>query len=672
MLKALYDYAERHHLAIPPGFAYKSVKAFISLSSADPDYVGVQMEDNQREYACPDVASNVPDRSGVLVEKRSDVIPEESTPKSRFFLESLRSASAYDSTLSVCVHALETPEIAEKIRAELDRHKVKPSERVSFKVDGANILESEAIPEWWAEFGKQFDKSGGKGQTLCLITGKETVPMMTTPPVKGLYAVGGFGNGDALISFDKQAFCSYDLKKAANAPVSEEAFIRVKLALDDLLKDAPALAVRKAAKVNREEYRSTYSLILSGMKFVHWFSREIDPEDDPIYQSEDFFGWGEETEEDTENAEDTADHSAISDSEERDLRKVADNVPESVLNGKRPAWRENTRYYILLLSGVNGRVMIRRYEEGDYEDLRKNLDKWHEDLKLIRPSGLSNVKDRKLFTRLIRLIGYRKNDRKAFDRVRDELSGLTAAVIHAILNGTPLPDTIAARALAYIRSQMLSGTDENGRSRQIPDSLACQWLKVWLIRHPYDEQHPYNQEVQLMEEYNMQSKSVPYHCGGMMAIFAEIQNAAMGDVNASIVERYYASAIQTPALVIGQLSKLSNFHLSKLDDSKKGLSVILRRNLLEVSAAIPSDTLPATLKLEEQSAFALGYYQMGAKLNREWAERKAAKQEKSIQQQNSSGDAVKTTEISDKNADYSGDADGEQMSMDGYSSKSGN
>ena len=51
--------------------------------------------------------------------------------------------------------------------------------------------------------------------------------------------------GDALICFDKDAFCSYGLKQAANAPVSEEAFAGVKAALDELLKGAPVLAGMK-------------------------------------------------------------------------------------------------------------------------------------------------------------------------------------------------------------------------------------------------------------------------------------------------------------------------------------------------------------------------------------------------------------------------------------------
>ena len=92
--------------------------------------------------------------------------------------------------------------------------------------------------------------------------------MTTTTPVQGLFVVGGHPRGDSLICFDKPAFCSYNQKQAANAPVSEEAFSVVKAALDELLKDAPVLA---------------------GMKFVHWFDREI-PKDKDLFNLLDDLG----------------------------------------------------------------------------------------------------------------------------------------------------------------------------------------------------------------------------------------------------------------------------------------------------------------------------------------------------------------------------------------------
>ena len=579
MLKALYDYGVRRRLALPPGFVEKVIKAYISLSeNGDPVQVYLGDEEN---VPCPDIGSlaNGKDKSNVLAEKRSVIFPEQPGRKSAFFLETLRSAAEAEPLLNVCVHALETPEIAETIRNELDRIKIKPGDRISFRVNGQSVLRSEKVCAWWREYRKQFVSGGAHPSALCLITGEPTVPMTTTTPIQGLRVVGGHASGDALICFDKTAFCSYNQKKAANAPVSEEAFAVVKAALDDLLKDAP---------------------ILAGMKFVHWFDREIPQKDDPLF-SEDFgFALPEKDEEEYVPVN------------EQSQRHKADSVPESVYSGQAGPDLDSVSYYILLLSGANSRVMIRKYERGNYADLRHSLDQWYADLALTNQSGTANIQPVKLTARLLRLLKFQKNDSRPFERLSKELAGITPAVIQSILSGGQLPDAVAAKALSYIRSELLSGDDSDTPSvhSPLPNSLACQWLKVWLLR----KNRIHHQEVPILEEYNMNLSNAAYHCGGLMAVYAAIQKAAMPDVNTGIVERYYASAIQMPALVIGQLSSRSNHHLEKMENG--WLAGQYQEKLQQISVALGT-SIPATLNLEQQSYFALGYYQMGAMLNQE-------------------------------------------------------
>ena len=578
MLRALYDYGMRRQLALPPGFVRKPIKAYISLSEGD-DRFRIYLGDGEA-VPCPDIGSlaNGKDKSNVLAEKRSVVIPEQPGAKSTFFLEALRAAAEAEPLLTVCVRALETPEIAAAILAELDRARIKPGDRISFRVNGQSVLRSEKIRLWWQEYRKRFSAGEAQPSALCLITGKPTVPMATTTAIQGLQVVGGHAKGDALICFDKAAFCSYNLKQAANAPVSEEAFSAVKAALDDLLKDAP---------------------ILAGMKFVHWFDREIPQEEDPLYSID--FGY-EVPEAETESERPV---------NELTERERADRVPGSVRTGQAVPNLDDTSYYILLLTGVNSRIMIRRYDRGSYADLRRNLNQWYADLALTNQSGTGNIRPVKLTARLLRLLKHQKNDSRPFDRLSKELAGVTPAVIQAVLSGGPLPDAVAAKALAYIRSELLS-SDEDTQS-SLPNGLACQWLKVWLLR----KNRIYHQEEPILEEYNLALSNVAYHCGGLMAVYAAIQQVAMPDVNTGIVERYYASAIQMPALVIGQLSSHSNYHLEKIKGGDK-LDEKYRKKLQQISAAIGT-SIPATLNLEQQSYFALGYYQMGAMLSKQVA-----------------------------------------------------
>ena len=120
-----------------------------------------------------------------------------------------------------------------------------------------------------------------------------------------------------------------------------------------------------------------------------------------------------------------------------------------------------------------------------------------------------------------------------------------------------------------------------------------------------------------MNKYNLQHSEPAYHCGALMAVYAKLQSIAMPNVNAGIIQRYYASASRTPALVFAQLSRLANYHLDKLTSP-----IYFERQLSESYSAL-GDKIPTTLTLTEQSYFALGYYQKWAELN--------AKKEKAVE-----------------------------------------
>ena len=120
-------------------------------------------------------------------------------------------------------------------------------------------------------------------------------------------------------------------------------------------------------------------------------------------------------------------------------------------------------------------------------------------------------------------------------------------------------------------------------------------------------------------EYNEKHPEPAYHCGELVAVYGAIQNHAMPDVNASLIDRYYASAIQTPALVLGQLSRMSNYHISKLEGLRNYFS-----NLRDQVACAIGGMIPTVLLPEQQAYFVLGYYQMCAKLEKDRLTRKAA------------------------------------------------
>lgn len=564
MLNDLYNYAIKNSLSAKPGFKPKKVKAYIIISK-EGDFLGIEPSVKE-EVMCPDIGSmaNGKTKSNIIAEKAEVVLmlTQERKDKHEFFKGALIEAGEYDGDLKLCADCLENH--LEEIRNEISEKKIKSSDIISFKVNNESIIGRKSYEEWWNKFRSSLngEKKNNTNRERCMITGELCEGVDTVPKVSGLISVGGHSSGDALICFDKAAFCSYNLKQAHNATVSEEAITAVNSALKELIEKAP---------------------ICGGAKLVHWYKDSVSQEDDPILE---FLGL---------NSRDSEMNEIKNSGEVRKLIK-------SILVGKIPAKLQN-EYYILLLSGAGGRIMIRGYIQGKCEDLYKAFDAWYSDISLESFDG--SDKAIKLFSVYTRLLKRQRNEKNIMDRVSKELSGISTRILTAIINNSQLPDMMAVKALHYIKSEMADNGDDKKNSIIVPDKTCCRILKAWLIRKYGKER------TGIMENLNTESPSIAYHTGRMVAIFAAIQNEALERVGAGIIERYYSSACSSPALVIGKLSSLSQYHLSKIKNESYRRRY--KKMLEEVSQKI-GYSIPKTFNLEEQSQFALGYYQQCAKL----------------------------------------------------------
>ncbi len=638
MLKALYDYGMRTGLALPPGFTPKPIRAYILLS-ADGDFLGIEPCDKETQD-CPDIGSlaNSPDKCNPLAEKAEIILcdPETSTEtdekklkkeknnfvKKQFYHDMLRDAAMGDSVFGVCLNALETPERFKAMCDAARQLKIKGMDRITFKVSGVPITERVYVREWWSAYRKRFAKNDGNGaQMRCLITGEPTNPLLTLPMLSGLQTVGGQASGDALFCFDKASFRSYGLKQSENAPVSEEAFAVVKAALDDLLKGSPAMYKRD----KNRDFNPT-APIFAGMKFVHWYDAPIEPEDDLVLPLS--MSLGDDDDEDEED-EVSVQSGFTSEMTERQENQKATELIQSIQSGEeKPALQSN--YYILLLSGASGRVMVRRYMHGSYRELQENLALWNQDLALCNESGTDKMRSFKLTVRLLNLLSHQKVDTKPLERLKKELAGLTPSIVTSIVTGQPLPDAVAARALARIRSEMVdpddARADQNTRRIAMPNGICCQWLKAWLLRR----QRAKHEEVpELGIYYDKNFPSAAYHCGALTAVYAAIQNRAMPEINAGIGQRFYGAASRTPLMVIGRLEAMMKNYFTKLEPP---MVRVYENYLNEVSTYFKGEgdrKIPAVLNFEEQSYFAIGYRQMCAQMNHDAKEKADAKKAKS-------------------------------------------
>lgn len=93
-----------------------------------------------------------------------------------------------------------------------------------------------------------------------------------------------------------------------------------------------------------------------------------------------------------------------------------------------------------------------------------------------------------------------------------------------------------------------------------------------------------------MATYDSNFPNAAYHCGALIAVYADLQRAAI-DAKSGITQRYYASASQAPALVLGQLETMAQYHLAKLrQDGRGGIARIYENLLNQASTFFGTET----------------------------------------------------------------------------------
>ncbi len=104
-----------------------------------------------------------------------------------------------------------------------------------------------------------------------------------------------------------------------------------------------------------------------------------------------------------------------------------------------------------------------------------------------------------------------------------------------------------------------------------------------------------------------------YLLGRMIAVIERLQQLALGDVNASVTDRYFGAASATPRAVFVRLLKNARHHVRKAkdDDRTAGTAHWLDRQLDELADRFDPRHrgFPAHLSLEDQGLFVLGYHQ---------------------------------------------------------------
>lgn len=402
------------------------------------------------------------------------------------------------------------------------------------------------IVEYWGTRRARSAPQAGTGGTFpCLVLGQRCEPVDKHPLV--LRVPGGTPSGIAFVTFNQDVFESHGLHRNENAPISRRAAEAYTEALKRLLAEEYPDPHNTGSSLPRRNFRLSANTVV-----LFWSTG------DP--NAVDLFA----------DAVGTGDPEAVR------------SLYSATWKGQAVALQDTSRFYALTLRGAQGRGTVRGWHETTLQAVLANVRQYFYDLCIHRPRADAA---RPLPLRnLLRQLAVQNE----YDNIP---SGLAAETFAAIVAGQPLPREVLAAAVRRNRAE---------RTPHYADRAAL--IKATLNRlGRAGLLAPHIPKVDIMLDENCPSPA--YRLGRLFAVLEKIQEDAT-NANVTIRDRYYGAASATPVVVFPQLLRKVPHHLAKLNSS-----VRYDKLIQAICAGLqPPRPFPATLSLEEQGLFAVGYY----------------------------------------------------------------
>ena len=351
---------------------------------------------------------------------------------------------------------------------------------------------------------------------------------------------GAQTSGANIVSFNSAAFSSYGKTQGENAPIGKSAAFAYTEALNHLL--------RKDSKQR---------LQVGDASTVFWSEKATDFEQHVT----DFFG------------------EPPKDDPDRNVRAV-ESLFKSPLTGTLPEAEAQTHFFVLGLAPNASRISIRFWMVDTIAGMSGKLRQHFEDLRIVH-----GPKDRDSFS-LFRLLVSTASLGKS-ENIPPNLAGET---MRAILSGTAYPETLLQAAIRRIRAEH-----------------EISYVRAALIKACLNRSlriHNPTHEKQIIMSLDLTNLNIGYRLGRLFAALEKIQTEASPGLNATIRDKFYGAASGTPVAVFGNLMRLKNHHLAKLENI--GRRVNFERLIGEIMSDITD--FPPHLTLADQGRFAIGYY----------------------------------------------------------------
>lgn len=350
------------------------------------------------------------------------------------------------------------------------------------------------------------DEDAGDATAICLVTGEPAATERLHTVIKGVW--GAQSSGATLVSFNLDAFASFNKEQGDNAPVSPFAAFAYTTALNHLL-----------------ERNSRQRFQVGDASTVFWAQKE-DAEAESVFAAV----FGEQTDDPDARTE------------------LVRGVLSAVQSGQFDGGRGENRFYVLGLAPNAARISVRFWYAAPLHEVAQRIRQWFADLKMVRGG-----KDPE-YPSLFRLLAACAQQGKA-DNIPPNLSG---DIMRAILSGSPFPAT------------WLNAAVQRCRAEQNVTYLRAAAIKACLNRSRRSPDSSFIQEFSDM--LDLANTNAAYRLGRLFAVLEKIQEEANPGLNATIRERYYGAASSTPVAVFTTLLRLKNHHLAKLTNRGRAMN----------------------------------------------------------------------------------------------------
>lgn len=261
----------------------------------------------------------------------------------------------------------------------------------------------------------------------------------------------------------------------------------------------------------------------------------------------------------------------------------------SYRRGKKFLLEERDAFFGAALSANGARVVVRQWISATIDAAQRSLGRWFTLTDIVDSRGKPG---KPLGVYALAAGMYLRPDKQMVARV-------PTVLVDCALDGGRLPKDLLPPLLYRSR---IAGRNNGSTSERVTHQQAALIKAILMSWHEGEEER--------MSQLENDETEPAYLCGRLFAVLESVQYEALGRVNATVADKFFAAASTAPATVFGKLMADAQPHLAKLRKTRPWVYEALGQRIEEVAAGL--EGFPKTLTVEQQALFMLGYYHQRA------------------------------------------------------------